>query len=143
MTGYVFALVAAVVILGFIVQLLRTRRLREKYAGLWLFLLVVIIVLALFPDIAFRLASALGVQTPSNLLFAASLVVLLLVSIQLSTEVSHLEEETRTLAERIAILGHRIEVLERASRTAAEVGRDAAVTSGPGETASPPGCGED
>jgi hypothetical protein len=122
MTGYPFALVLSLVTLGFIVQLLRTRRLREKYAGLWLVLVVVIIVLTIVPDIAFRLASALGVQTPANLLFAGSLVVLLLVSIQLSTEVSHLEEETRTLAERTAILGHRIEVLERQAEAEAPEG---------------------
>ena len=64
--------------------------------------------------IAFRLAAAVGVETPSNLLFAASVLVLLLVAIQLSTEVSRLEEETRTIAERTAILAHRIERLENA-----------------------------
>lgn len=114
MSGYVFAVVLSLVTLAFIVQLLRTRRLREKYAGLWLVVLVVIIVLALFPGIAFRLAAAVGVETPSNLLFAASVLVLLLVAIQLSTEVSRLEEETRTIAERTAILAHRIERLENA-----------------------------
>lgn len=113
MTGYAFALVLSLIALGFVVQLLRTRRLREKYAGLWLVVLISIIVLALFPGIAFRVASAVGVRTPSNLLFATSVLVLLLVSIQLSTEVSQLEEETRTIAERTALVAHRVEELER------------------------------
>ncbi len=122
MTGYAFALLLSLIALGFVIQLLRTRRLREKYAGLWLVVLVTIIVLALFPGIAFRVASAVGVQTPSNLLFATSVLVLLLVSIQLSTEVSQLEEETRTIAERTALVAHRVEELERqlaAARSAA------------------------
>ena len=112
MSGYVFAVVLSVITLIFIVELLRTRRLREKYAGLWLVVLLAIIVLALFPGLSFRLAKAVGVQAPSNLLFAASTLVLLLVAIQLSTEVSRLEEETRTIAERTALLANRIERLE-------------------------------
>ena len=127
MTGYAFALVLSLIALGFVLQLLRTRRLREKYAGLWLVVLISIIVLALFPEIAFRVASAVGVRTPSNLLFASSVLVLLLVSIQLSTEVSRLEEETRTIAERTALVAHRVEELERQlAATQAAAGADLA-----------------
>lgn len=115
MSGYLFAVAASVVTLLFIVQLLRRRRLREKYAGIWLVISVAIIVLAAFPQLAIRLADLVGVSTPSNLLFAASLLVLLLVSVQLSTEISTLEEETRTLAEHAAMLDERIVRLERAA----------------------------
>lgn len=111
MSGYGFALALCGITLAFIVYLLRSRRLREKYAAIWLVVLVVVIVLGAFPRVLFRVASIVGVETPTNLLFAASLLVLLLVCIQLSTEISQLEEETRTIAEELALLDRRVELL--------------------------------
>lgn len=113
MRGYPFALALAVGTLLLLLWLLRTRRLREKYAFLWVGLALAICVLGAFPRFLFILASLLGVQTPVNLLFAGSVVVLFLVSVQLSAEVSQLEEETRTLAEAIALLQVRVDELER------------------------------
>jgi hypothetical protein len=109
MTGYLFALVLSVITLAFVLSLLRTRRIREKYAGIWLLLSLAIIVLAAFPSLAVHLARLVHVETPSNLLFAASLVVLLLVAVQLSTELSTLEEKMRSLSERVALLGYAVE----------------------------------
>jgi len=59
---------------------------------------------ALNPALVEGLARRAGVQTPSNLLFASAIAVLLLVCIQLSAEITTLEEETRTLAEEVALL---------------------------------------
>lgn len=112
MSGYLFAVVMSIVTLLFIVHLLRRRQLREKYAGIWLVVSLAIIVLAAFPQLAIRVSDLVGVETPSNLLFASSLAVLLLVTIQLSTEISALEEETRTIAEQTAILGERLTQVE-------------------------------
>lgn len=115
MSGYPFALALCVLTFAFLVWLLRSRRLREKYAAIWLVVLAVIIVLGAFPGVLFGLAEAVGVETPSNLLFASSLVVLLFVCIQLSIEISQLEEETRTIAEEHALLARRVELLESGS----------------------------
>lgn len=104
MTGYAFAVASCVALVVFLLVLMRTRKLREKYAVLWIVLAVGVCVLSLFPAAVGTLARWAGVQTPSNLLFAASLLVLLLVCIQLSAEITELEEETRTLAEEVALL---------------------------------------
>lgn len=108
MTGYGLAIGLCVVIVGLLFFLLRTRRIREKYAGIWVLLALAVLLLGAFPQVAFWLAEAVGVEAPVNLLFATAFVVLLAVCIQLSSEVSNLEEETRTLAEEIALL--RLEV---------------------------------
>lgn len=112
MSGYPFAVGACVLLVVFLVVLLRTRRLREKYAVIWIVVGVGVTVLGAFPSIVQSLASLVGVQTPSNLLFALALVVLLLVCIQLSTELTTLEEETRTLAEEVALLRLDLERVE-------------------------------
>lgn len=119
-TGYALAVVLCALVLLLVFFLLRRRRLREKYAGIWIVVSLGVAVLAIFPQFAFWLAAVTRVTAPVNLLFALAAAVLLAVCIQLSTEVSTLEEETRTIAEELALL--RLEVQEaNKQRTAAPV----------------------
>lgn len=108
LSGYWFAVALCAALIALIFVLLRTRRLREKYAAIWIVLGISVLIVAIFPQLAFWLANVVGVQTPVNLLFVVGFAVLLSVLIQLSTEISSLEEETRTLAEELALL--RLEV---------------------------------
>ncbi len=104
MSGYAFAITASLGLVVFLIVLLRSRRVREKYAFIWIAVGTAVAVLAAFPDLVLALTRLAGIQAPINLLFSAALIVLLFVCIQLSTEVSMLEEETRTLAEEVALL---------------------------------------
>jgi hypothetical protein len=103
-SGYGFAVIACVVVAAVVFGLLRTRRMREKYAGIWIVLALVNIVLVAFPGLSIRIAELVGVQTPVNLLFASAFVVLLVVCIHLSTEMTQIEEQARTVAEEVALL---------------------------------------
>lgn len=112
MSGYPFALLGALVTLAFMFELLRRRRLREKYAVLWISLAIVVIFFGAFPRLLYQLSKIVGIATPLNLVFFLALLVLLVVSVQLSAEVSSLEHEAQTLAEECALLRNRIERLE-------------------------------
>jgi hypothetical protein len=129
MSGYVFAIGGALVTLGFMIELLRRRRLREKYAALWITVAVLVLVAVGFPHLLERAASLVGVTLPVNLVFFVALLLLLVVCVQLSAEVSTLEQETQTLAEEVALLRNRVERLERG------VGDD------PGPSVADPGTG--
>lgn len=95
-------------------ELLRRRQLREKYAVLWLGVAVGVLVLGVFPGLLDDVAASLGVVDPPNLLLVVAVVVLLLVCVHLSWEVSRLEDETRVLAEEVALLGYEIGRVSRA-----------------------------
>lgn len=110
--GYWFALVGGLVTLVFMVELLRRRRLREKYAALWIVVAVLVLVAAFFPQITTTFAELVGVTAPVNLVFFLGLLVLLVVCVQLSAEVSGLEQQNQTLAEECALLRNRLERLE-------------------------------
>jgi len=116
-TGYLFALVLCIVTVLFLVNLMRKRRLREKYAIIWLLLATVIVVVGAFPQTVLWLTRVVGVEIPANLVFAVAIMVLLIVCIQLSTEVTAIEEKTRTLVEEVALL--RLEVEQERLRTEA------------------------
>ncbi|WP_250442541.1 DUF2304 family protein [Actinotalea sp. C106] len=118
MNGHLFALSCALITLVFMVELLRRRRLREKYVVLWIAVAVVVLVSAVFPHLLEQLSALVGITVPVNLLFFAGLLLLLVVCVQLSAEVSTLEHESQTLAEETALLRNRVERLERASGAA-------------------------
>lgn len=96
--------ITGLILLAAILELLRRRQLREKYALLWLAVGLVVAPLAFLPRLLDRVARALGVVSGVSLVLFLGVVFLLLVCVHLSWEVSRLEEETRTLAEHVAVL---------------------------------------
>lgn len=106
------AFVLALLIVVVVIDMLRRKKLREKYAALWLVVGLATLVLAAFPQLLAIIAGMVGVQVPSNLLFAMSILLALGVCLHLSWEISVVEDETRTLAEEAAILRAHIERLE-------------------------------
>ena len=117
---HVIAAVCGLLVLTVMVELLRRRQLREKYAILWLGVSVVVVVLAAFPGLLDWTAHRLGIYEAPNLLLFAAVLVLLLVSVHLSWEASRLEEETRTLAEELGLLRMQVEALNPDSRLSAQ-----------------------
>ncbi|MFC7493461.1 MULTISPECIES: DUF2304 domain-containing protein [unclassified Nocardioides] len=102
--NYVLGILGSLITLAALFELMRRRRLREKYAVLWVTVSVGLILIALVPALLPALADLVGVEVPANLLFFVASVVLMLVSMQHSYELGRLEEETRTLAEEVALL---------------------------------------
>ena len=104
MAPNILAAIAALITFIFVIDLLRRGVLREKYAVLWLFFSGAALLLAIFPAILVWLTGVLGVAEPVNLLFFVTVVLLILVAVQLSYELSRHEARIRRLAEEIALL---------------------------------------
>lgn len=98
----IFLVTFAFVVL--IIELVRRRALREKYALLWLGVGVIVLLLSIFRPVLDRLALALGIAYGPSALFLFSTLFLFAVAAHLSFEVSRLEEKTRLLAEELALL---------------------------------------
>ena len=114
-SSQVLVLVLAVVVLIGVVELLRRRQLREKYAALWLVVAVAVVVFAAVPGWFAALSRLLGFGLPVNMAFAGAVTILLLVSMQLSLEAGRREDETQRLAEEVALLQLELERLRRKS----------------------------
>lgn len=100
----IVALLGGLGALTFMIELVRRREVREKYALLWVVLGIGVGVLGAWPALLDRTARWLGIEEPPNLLFFVALLILLLITVHLSWEVSRLEKESRALTEEIAIL---------------------------------------
>jgi len=110
---YIITLTSAVVTLTVILELCRRRQLREKYALLWLGCGVVVLVIAIAPGLYNRLAHALGVINPPDLLTVMAALFLLVVCVHMSWELGRTEEKTRVLAEEVTLLRNDLEVMRR------------------------------
>lgn len=106
---FIFALVMVTIVL----ELVRRKVFREKYAALWLIIGASALVLAGWPDLLATVSKIFGIQVASNLLFALCIILLLGVCLHLSWELSVVEDENRTLAEEVAILRTAVEQLEK------------------------------
>lgn len=111
--SYVFGIVAAIIALSVVVEMLRRRRLRERHAVWWIFAGVFALIVGIFPQTLVWAAELVGVEVPTNLVFFLSLLILFLVCVQHSGELTDLENKTRVLAEHSALQHERIDQLER------------------------------
>jgi len=117
----VAAAIASVLLILVVLELIRGRRLKERYALLWLVTGVVLLVLAVWRDGLNTIAGWLGVSGyPPAILFAAAILFVIVVLLHYSTVLSKLDDENTLLAQELAILRQRVD--ELAARDEGETG---------------------
>jgi hypothetical protein len=104
----VFAALAAATLLLVILELIRRRRLQERYALLWLLTAVVIFALAVWRDGLGALADLVGISYPPSALFVFGSFFILVVLLHYSTVISKLSDQNRILAQRLALLERKL-----------------------------------
>ncbi len=109
---------ASFALLVVVFELIRSRRLRERYALLWLATGVVLTVLSAWREGLNTIAGWVGVRSyPPAVLFAVGILFILAVLLHYSTVISRLSDENVVLAQRLALLEQELhEQAERPSR---------------------------
>ncbi|MGV3149432.1 DUF2304 domain-containing protein [Rothia sp. 11273D007AR] len=102
--AYIFFLVFAAVIVLLVLAQVRNQNMKEKYAALWLIVSAIIILLVIFPRMLFFFADLIGIESPVNLLFLLSIIMLIGVCLHLTSALSKMGEDVRVLAEEVAIM---------------------------------------
>lgn len=88
----------------FIFELLRRKALREKYAFAWIVTALLLVVGAIFPDLAISLSTFLGFATIASFLMVYFGLIMLFITMQLSLELGKVEDQNQRLAEELALL---------------------------------------
>jgi hypothetical protein len=110
----------AVIVCGLIFELVRRKRLMERYAILWLVAGVTVLVLGLWQGLLTTLSHAAGIDYPPSALFAVAFLFVLVMLVHFSTTVSRLSDENKMLAQRLALLRRRLEDGEHSAHMGAE-----------------------
>jgi hypothetical protein len=101
--------IASVLLIAVILELIRSRRLRERYALLWLATGLVLLALSLWRDGLNTIAGWVGVTGyPPAVLFAVGTLFIILVLLHYSTVISQLADQNTILAQRLALLESRL-----------------------------------
>ena len=79
-------------------------KLRTDYALAWILCSITLIILSIFPQIAFFIARLIGVISTANMVFAAIIFMLIILVYILFNKVSMLEEKQKNLIQYVAIL---------------------------------------
>jgi hypothetical protein len=106
-------LVAALLLVG-VIELVRRRRLLERYALLWLLSSTVLLGLAIWRGALDKIAEQIGVAYPPNALFIVAFGFVLWMLLHFSVAVSRLSDQSKVLAQRLALLDERMRRQEAA-----------------------------
>jgi hypothetical protein len=110
-----------------ILELVRRKRLLERYALLWLFSASILLLLAAWKGLLTTISFKVGIHYPPSLLFAAAFGAELLLLLHFSLAVSSLTDQNKILAQRVGLLQHRLDEQER-RLAVLEQGSDGGVT---------------
>jgi hypothetical protein len=99
----------AVILAVFVVNAVRSRKLREEYSFLWLLIAATLLLIATWEAPLVALTRTLGGALPVNILFFAGLVFLVVVSLFYSIRISELHNQMKELTQELALLKLRVE----------------------------------
>ena len=99
-----FATGVCALLLFVIFELVRSRRLMERYALLWLLSGLVLLGLAIWRNVLEIVAKAIGVFYPPSALFIVAFGFVLLLLLHFSVVVSRLSDQNKLLSQRLALL---------------------------------------
>jgi cell division protein FtsW (lipid II flippase) len=117
LTISIAASIASIALLLIVFELIRSRRLRERYALLWLLTGTVLLVLSAWRGGLNTIARWVGVETyPPAILFAVASFFILAVLLHYSTVISSLSDQNSILAQRLALLESRVLVNDDVDR---------------------------
>lgn len=106
------AIAMGLIVGGLILELIRKKKLLERYALLWLGSTIVLLVFSFWRDLLEKIAQLMGVYYAPSALFIIAFFCGMLLMLHFSTVISKLTRENTVLAQEVALLRQRIQVLE-------------------------------
>lgn len=111
--GTIITVVATGLLLLFIILfLLKRGRIPVKFALLWIFISVILLLVGLFPEIISSVAGLLGFKTMSNMLIGILISMLIFITIALTIIVSGQKYRITLLTQELSMLKEKVNSLE-------------------------------
>ena len=100
----ILAISASLCLIFLIFELVRRRKLKEKYAILWLFSGSVIFIITVFDNILQWITNLLGIILPINAVFFFGIFFIILINIHFTLVISNLGEQNKKITQKLALL---------------------------------------
>ena len=100
----ILSIIVSLGIFLFVVESIRRGALKEKYALLWLFASVILLIFSIWRKLLDIVALALGFNYPPSFLFLLGFGVLLLITLHFSIVISRLADKNKKLAQELGLV---------------------------------------
>jgi hypothetical protein len=114
-----FAIAVTFALLLLVLELVRRKRLSERYAILWLVAATTLFILAVWKGLLTSLSHDVGIYYPPSALFAVAIGLILMILLHFSLAVSRLSDQNKILAQRLGLLQQEV----RENDISGEIGR--------------------
>jgi hypothetical protein len=108
----VFFILLGLTVLIVVINLVRTKKLKEEYALLWLFMAATLVIAPLLIDLIDTISFAIGIDYPPALLIVIALICFVLIFFQISVTISRFSEQIKVLTQELALTRKRLQDLE-------------------------------
>ena len=109
----IFMLLAILIYFAILAVLVRKNSLRLKYSLLWFLAGLVMLILAVWPQLLYGFSKLVGISMPVNALYAFMFFFVIIILVALTSIASALNDKVKTLCQQQAILEERIRELEK------------------------------
>ena len=105
----VLAVIGSLLLIAFIVELIRRKRLKEEFAILWLGMGIIFLIISLFRGLLDKFSLLIGIGYPPAALFLILIIGLAVILIQFSVAISSLKEANKKLTQEFGLLKKELE----------------------------------
>jgi len=99
----VLLIIVSTLALLYILRKIRYSKLQIEYALFWILCSLAMVIMAVFPEIIYKLTSLLGMMSPINVVLVLVIAVLLLKVFMMTIQVAQLENKVKELVQKIAL----------------------------------------
>lgn len=100
----ILSIIGSVLLILFIVEMIRRKRLREEFSILWLAMGFVFLGVAMFRNLLDRFSFMIGISYPPTALFLILIIGLMLILMHFSVAISELKEANKKLVQEIGLM---------------------------------------
>lgn len=92
------------VFLVIVISMLRRDKLNLKYSLVWIFTCSIMLLISIFPKIAFAVSSLIGIVAPVNAVFLFAIIFILIILFTFTVIITRISARVRKLTQDIALL---------------------------------------
>jgi hypothetical protein len=109
----IILIILLVITFAVLINQIRNKKLQLQYSMNWMSMLLILLIVAIFPDLLKWLSFVSGVELPINIVFFLGFCFVLLIVYGLTSTVSKLSKENKELAQKVSLLDKRLKEIEK------------------------------
>ena len=87
-----------------IVKVVKRKKLTIKYASFWIFLILIMAIVVVFPEVVYRLSTLFGFEVAANMIFLLGFFFLFYIAFIITTSISIQNEKIKSIIQELSIL---------------------------------------